>query len=275
MYTFDVYSNELRDLPVDKFINELRLAIEHKSIRYIRFKDDSFLLRNRKWIEAFSKEYKNHIGLPFIIKVTPQTIDRVKLMTLKDAGLVIVILNIISGSERVCAEVLQRRLSHSYLILSSQILVESKVFPIYEIVSDSPFETEEDKVETISVMASLKRPFLIHTVPFHLIPKPQIIEMSPLEKTTEKNAFKSPYFNKLLFITPHAPRLIIRYLNKPRRSRNLTHSLLLNILYLTAKFPIKPISIILIIARLLHLNPLRALMTFILILRLGKILKPL
>ncbi|GAB4535257.1 MAG: hypothetical protein Fur0020_02530 [Thermodesulfovibrionia bacterium] len=270
-YIFNPHPDRSGILPVDRCIDEIRLAKRQRPIRCVIFKDDRFLSHEREWIEAFSNEYKREVGLPFIISIAPQTLDRIKLMLLKDAGLIIVLVDIISGSERVIANLLQRRISHSYLILSSQILYDSNVIVMYGLAIDNPFETEDDRIETITVMTNLKKPFLIRTLPFASVSK----DILSSERKMDAGPKSNDYHKRLLSITPYIPRSIIRFLNKPEIDRNVIHTLLLNVLCLITGLFIKPLSVISMVARSSYLNPSRAIITFFLILNRKRMFKPL
>lgn len=263
VHILDVHHDGLGVPSVERCIDELRTEGRHKAIRYVIFKDKCFLLHERGWIEALSKEYKKNIGSPFILNIAPQTLDRVKLKALKDAGLSIVVVDIISGREGLCADTFKGRISHSYLILSSQILYDSKVITVYELVVNDPSETEEDRIETISIMVSLKRPFLIHTIPFTSISK----GIPSLEETKDRKPEVDDYYRRLLLLTPYIPRFIIHHLNKPAINKKVIHSLLLDLFYLITNLFIKPLFITFMIARSFYSSPLKGFMVFFLLLR--------
>jgi radical SAM superfamily enzyme YgiQ (UPF0313 family) len=268
-YLADIYGNNLRERQVKECIEELKSVRRHKAIRYISFEDDCFFLHNRKWIEEFSKEYKRHIGLPFIVRVNPQILDRVKLMILRNAGLVTVIVDIKSCSERINREFFQRRISHSYLLLTSQILSDSKVSASYEILAGNPLETEEDRIEAINIMSGLKKPFIIHSLPFTFIPGTPLMDMARQCNITEARKIRYDYLDRLLLLTPYLPRFIIQYLNKPVTNRGVLHSLLSNILSLITMISIKPFFDSFIIARSNHYNPSRTVKALLLRLNTG------
>jgi radical SAM superfamily enzyme YgiQ (UPF0313 family) len=269
-YLADTYGGLFRERTVGDCIEELKGVKGYGGIRYIGFEDHCFLLHNREWIERFSEEYRRHIGLPFMLRVDPQTLDRVKLMRLRKAGLIMVTVDIKSCSERVNREFFQRRISHSYLVLSSEILSDSRVAASYEILTGNPLETDEDRIEAINIMSGLKKPFIIHTLPFTFIPGTPLREMaeqagiSGLDRPEHDH-----YLDRLLLITPYIPRLLIRHLNRPAKDRGIHHALLLNILYILTRVIIKPLFDSFTIARSNHYNPSRTVRAILLRLSTG------
>jgi len=259
-----------RERAVRDCIEELKGVKEHGGIRYIGFEDHCFLLHNRQWIESFADEYRRHVGLPFILRVNPQTLDRVKLMRLRKAGLVMVIVDIKSCSEQVNREFFQRRISHSYLVLSSEILSDSRVVASYEILTGNPLETEEDRLEAINIMSGLRRPFIIHTLPFTFIqgtPLGDMAEQAGMTGTDRPGY--DHYLDRLLIVTPYIPRFLTHYLNRPVKTRGIHHRLLMNTLYLVTRAIVKPLLDSFIIARSNHYSPSRTVRAILLRLSIG------
>jgi len=264
-YCVNAYlADTFRERPVEHCIEELKDVKAHHTIKYISFEDDCFFLHSRGWIEKFAEEYRRHVKLPFILKANPLIIDRVKLMTLKDAGLIMVVMDIRSCSDRINREFFQRSISHSYLILLSQILSDLRVSTTYDIYKDNPLEDEKDRIDVIDIISSLKRPFILHTTPFtpiHGTPLKDMLVASGLEYG-EKTEY--PYLDKLLSLTPYLPQFLTRYLNRPSAERNMLHSLLLDTVYLITKLIAKPLIDFFTIARANHYNPARTVKTILL-----------
>jgi radical SAM superfamily enzyme YgiQ (UPF0313 family) len=94
-------------------MEEMKEVIKNPFVLYMNFQDDCFFSHNREWIRKFCKEYKRHIGLPFIVRVIPSMMDRDKMMMLKEAGLSWIVMGIQSGSDRVNFEIYDRNISFS------------------------------------------------------------------------------------------------------------------------------------------------------------------
>jgi radical SAM superfamily enzyme YgiQ (UPF0313 family) len=146
------------------------LCFSRRSIsKRIDFIDEVFAW-NKKWTEEFRSKYKARINLPFHCAQHPEMVDREKLSMLKDAGLERVEVGIQSGSERVRKEVFKRPIPDRILLSVAQMISELDLVPVYDLIVDNPFETEDDLRQGLSFILELPRPFHLRMYPLTYFP---------------------------------------------------------------------------------------------------------
>jgi len=261
-YLVNVYGRRVRERSVDNCMEELFHVKKDPYLLYINFEDDCFFAHSREWIRDFSREYKRHIGLPFIVRAIPTMLDEEKLSMLKEAGLSMVVMGIQSGSDRVNFEVFDRRIRFTSVMKAAELISSSKVAGFYEMIVDNPYETEEDEMQTIEAMARLKRPYIISLAHLTFFPGTPLTERAIRDRIADPEAYlyrymvkiDMTYTNKLLNIAPYIPRALVRYLNRPTKERSGLHNLLVNILHFIVKRSIEPAVFLFIMSRSLNYN---------------------
>ncbi|MBI5408326.1 MAG: B12-binding domain-containing radical SAM protein [Nitrospirae bacterium] len=261
-YTMTVFGKKIRKRSVESCIEELKLVKKDPYVLYINFEDDWFFSHNREWMKQFCEEYRKHINLPFMVRVFPGVLDREKLFMLRGAGLSLVIMGVQTGSDRVNFEIYNRKVKFSSVEKAAELISESKVAPYYEMIVDNPYETEEDEMESINSMAKLKRPYTISLAHLTFFPGTLLTERAVKEKIVDPEAYLTrymvkidkTYFNKLLYMTPYIPRLLIGYLNKPEKARSIIHPILLNVLFFIVKRSLEPAVFFFVLTRGLNYN---------------------
>jgi radical SAM superfamily enzyme YgiQ (UPF0313 family) len=78
---------------------------------------------------------------------------------LKESGLKNVIMGIQSGSPRVREEFMGRHTPQSKILESARILRKYRLRVGYDFIADNPYETEDDRRETLELITRLPRPF--------------------------------------------------------------------------------------------------------------------
>jgi hypothetical protein len=129
-------------------------------------------------------------------------------------------------------------------------------------IVDNPYETEEDEMESIRAMASIRRPFTISLAHLSFFPGTLLTERAVADDIADPEAYLSrymvkidkTYFNKLLYMTPYIPRFLIEYLNICEASRNASHSFLTNILFFIVKRSVEPSVFFFVLTRGLKYN---------------------
>lgn len=261
-YTMTVFGRKIRKRSVESCIEELKLVKHNPYVLYINFEDDWFFSHDLEWMKKFSQEYKRHINLPFMVRVFPGVLDREKLFTLRDAGLSLVIMGIQTGSDRVNSEIYNRKVKFSSVMKAADLISESRVAPYYEMIVDNPYETEQDQMDNIRGMAMLKRPYTISLAHLTFFPCTQLTERALKDNIIDPEAYLTrymvkidkTYFNKLLYMTPYIPRIIIDYLNKREADRGAIRPVIVNMLFFIVKRTIEPAVFFFVIMRGLKYN---------------------
>ena len=160
----------VRQRSVSNVLDEMRVQKERfVNLKRIDFIDEVFSW-DTEWVEAFAKEYKKDIGLPFHCMQHPSMTNKDIMAMLKDAGLERVEIGIQTGSERVRKEVFERHVSDEKLIKTSKIMSDLGIVPFYDIIVDNPFETYEDKENGLNLLLKISRPFYMHMFSLQYFP---------------------------------------------------------------------------------------------------------
>lgn len=152
-------------------MDELRWAKEHLPfIRFVWISDDAFFARPLADIRDFCARYKAEVGLPFSALASPLTMSEEKMALLVDAGLVYLQMGVQTGSARI-QELFNRKQMNNQAMLRAMHIIhkfQASLFPTsYDFILDVPWETEQDKLESIKLIAQIPRPYRLQ--PFSLV----------------------------------------------------------------------------------------------------------
>ena len=151
-----------RNRGVAHVLAELRdVLARYPFIEGVQLFDDTFFSRKMDWLEAFAASYKKDVGLPLYCQASPTTLDAAKLDLLMDAGLCYVEMGIQTGSPKM-RKLFRRPESDERVLAGAKLLHERLprlLPPDYHVIIDSPWETPEDKLDTVRLLARLPKPF--------------------------------------------------------------------------------------------------------------------
>lgn len=172
----------LRWRSVDHVIGELLSVKENMPyIDYIWISDDSFFARSLKDLETFCKEYKEKIKLPFSCLGSPLTVSEEKMNMLLDSGLIYLQLGLESGSRRIQELFNRKNMSNEVMMKAIKIINKHKdrMFPpSYDFILDVPYETDEDKIESLRFIAEIPKPFRLQPFSLVLYPGTKLYQMA-------------------------------------------------------------------------------------------------
>jgi radical SAM superfamily enzyme YgiQ (UPF0313 family) len=206
------HQKPIRKRSVNNIIMELQ---EVKSklpfIDVIMFDDDAFFLMTVDEIKELSKRYKEQIGLPlWITGATPTTLTKEKLSLLVDAGLVEIRMGIQSAAEK--AKKLYKRQHSNHRVANAARMINehrNQLKATYDIILDSPWDTDEDLIENLMFLSKLPTPFklLIYSLTFYpetdlykRAEKEGLIKDDVKEYRKEFYYVKKSYLNRLFFL---------------------------------------------------------------------------
>jgi len=138
-------------------INAARELIPY--LEAVRFLDDSFLAVSGAEIKRFSEMYREQVGLPFFILATPSSVTEEKLSYLVQAGLRDVEIGIQTGSRRTRV-LFDRPENNRQVLAAAQCLDRFRNWiphPCYDVISDNPYESDADRLETLRLLYQLPR----------------------------------------------------------------------------------------------------------------------
>ena len=132
------------------------------AIGTVFIRDDTFLANPKAYLNKFAQLYKEQVGLPFQAYTTARTVDYERLKILVDAGMTRIIMGVQTGSEKV-QKIYKRDWATNEQILEATRLInqfqEQIPRPMYDIITDSPYETDEDRFMTLELVHSLPQPY--------------------------------------------------------------------------------------------------------------------
>ena len=149
-------------------LEQVRLAMPF--IGYVWISDDAFFARPLENIREFCREYKARVGLPFTCLGSPATITREKMEALVDAGMVYMQMGVQTGSPRIQALFNRQAMGNDRMLAAMAIVNAYKdrmLPPSYDFILDTPYETLEDRLESVRFIAKIPKPFRLQ--PFSLV----------------------------------------------------------------------------------------------------------
>lgn len=149
----------IRRRSVDHLLNELRaVKASRPKLRTIAFSDDIFA-PSRPWLEEFCQRYKKEVGLPFIVFSFPGMVDEKRVSMMRDAGLWCTTMGVQSGSERIRRECYGRETTTETILNACNVLKKYGVGINLDFIGDNPYESDEDRYETLDLLCRIPKPF--------------------------------------------------------------------------------------------------------------------
>jgi len=140
----------------ESVIEELSTLLnDYNNIRMFIFDDDLFTL-NKEYLSSFCREYTKKINKPFVVNGHIKFFDDEIAHMLKEAGCEIVKFGLESGSERIRKEVLFRPMKNSEIIKAFEVAHKYGLHTTAFVIFGLPYETEEDLLMTIKLLAYIK-----------------------------------------------------------------------------------------------------------------------
>lgn len=140
---------------VEKSIEEIKLAVQRRTIDFITFDDDLFSL-NKKWFYEFLSEYKNNFKIPFRCNLRVGTVNEDMIKLLKEAGAKYVGVGIEHGNEQFRKTVLKRNMSNEQIIETFKWLDKYKISHIDFIMVGLPHENRKLFLDTVRLCRKVK-----------------------------------------------------------------------------------------------------------------------
>jgi len=156
------HQKPIRMRTVDNIIEELKIVKNSMPfVKNILFNDDAFFLMPLKTIKDFSKKYKEHIKMPLMITgATPSTLSKTKLSVLVEAGLIEMRMGIQTLAEK-SKKLYKRPHSNKQIMEAVKIInkYKSEVKIRYDFILESPWDTEDNTIETLRFIAEMPTPY--------------------------------------------------------------------------------------------------------------------
>lgn len=153
----------IRRRAVPHILEELRMVRNFvPKLKSIFIYSDDFLLWPEPEIDAFAKAYAEDIQVPFSFLLSPRSYQKKKMELLLETGYVQGFgMGIQSGSAHI-RELYGRKETDEQILSVVSALAEHGerhgITPVYDFIVDCPWETEEDRLATLKMIASLPKP---------------------------------------------------------------------------------------------------------------------
>ena len=227
----------LRRRSVENVVAEIKHAQELFSFRLVHFEDETFSF-NESWLETFRALYKQEIAMPFICYIYPIRGIEKQIGILKDAGLISTVLSLLSGSERINKTIFRRPYDKERFLACARLLHAKKIMYSTDIITNNPFETEQDLIDTLNVLRELPKPFWLDVNKLYVLKDTEIEKiidtLNPIEHVSEK---LFSLYARLFWLTRfnnYVARLAgyIRSLSIVRKAPFLVNPYLINLPYI-------------------------------------------
>lgn len=207
-------------------VNELECILSQSpGIKKIFFSDDNFMSHSIDEFREFASVYKRKINLPFSCITTPARSDE-KFKILFAVGLKAVYFGLQTVNENVLRQynrpLNSKRVKQVTMDLAKY---ESKMKINYDVILDSPFETDYERLNTIRFLLSLPIRFSLWFFSFTFYPgtflTTRAVKEGIIKKFTCRKCEQGPELNviNLLFYLVHIagqrkiPRWIVKFLS--------------------------------------------------------------
>ena len=211
-------------------INQAREIIP--GMQVVMFLDSTFLAVSVAEIRRFSELYRSQVGIPFFIMATPNAVTPEKLTYLVEAGLQDVEMGIQTGSERI-RRMFRRPEGNEQVLAAAQCLHSFQAqitHPRYDLITDNPYETRTDHLETLRLLFNLPRPSFFYIFSLTFYPGTELYERARADgliRDDEQDIypknfgqFQPTYYNLVLWcIHRNLPRGLLWLLMQPTAFR--------------------------------------------------------
>lgn len=181
-YYNQVRPRKIRFRSIGNLIKELNAAKkQHAELKSFIIDDDAFFSMDTKYIKEFARRYKKEINLPFFVSgITPRTISKEKLEFLIDVGLRYIRIGFQTGSERIL-RIYKRNYTQEHMLKALEIATCFDIAIILDIITDNPWETEEDTLQTILLLNKAKKSFGLNIFNLVLFPGTELYKKAKRE----------------------------------------------------------------------------------------------
>jgi len=150
-------------------------------IEFVWFSDDALLGMPAPALKLFFERYRARVGLPFACLTSPLTVTAEKLEILVRAGLFSIQMGVQTGSARIQKLYNRAAMSNERMLEAMRLINRYKDRlrpPLYDFIIDAPFETDEDRRQSLLLIARMPKPFRLQPFTLVLYPGTRLHEMA-------------------------------------------------------------------------------------------------
>jgi radical SAM superfamily enzyme YgiQ (UPF0313 family) len=214
-------NKRVRRRSVKNIIGELEHVIKkNPEIKQVVFHDSSFLICSKEYVREFCETYKKKINIPFIVSTMPHTLNREKLILLKEAGVSWITMGLQSGSDQVNKNIYKRHVYKKDFLHAAKLIRDLNLPVKSDVIMDNPFENKSEAIETIETLIETPKPLIIEFFSLTLLPGTELYDRvnaecpEKMEDCRGKNyaKVKETYLNKLTVLAVNLPKSLMKKL---------------------------------------------------------------
>jgi len=140
-----------RTKSIPRVVAEIKHAIDHYGIEFLKFWDETFLLMDKPRMEEFGDLYATHIGLPYVIETTAQSIDEHSVKILQKTNCRSASLGMETGSPDMRKGLLFKPTGNRVYVNAFGLLESHGIQKVSFNMIGLPTESQEDVFRTIGL----------------------------------------------------------------------------------------------------------------------------
>lgn len=135
---------------VDNVLGEIKEVVQRYKAKSLWFYDDTFTMFP-KWVEEFSKKYRNEFDLPFACNGRVENLNAEIISNLKSAGCSMMGIGVETGNEWLRETILKRKISNSRIIDGFRMVKEAGIEANAFYMVGLPFEKPDMIEDTLKL----------------------------------------------------------------------------------------------------------------------------
>lgn len=171
-YLKTIYKNQrfVRERPLDKVFQELKLTKERMGHFYLEILDNIFTLKENRLAE-FCQRYHNEVNEPFWCYTHPRCCKENLIHILAECpDFQYIIMGIESVSQNIGVNVFNRKQTPEAILNAARILNKYNIRAFYDMITNVPGETEGDCMVNLNLIRAIPKPFRIRLSKLSLFP---------------------------------------------------------------------------------------------------------
>jgi radical SAM superfamily enzyme YgiQ (UPF0313 family) len=175
---YDVKANRLRQMSVDRVIEEVNEVRATYPLQFVVFVDDLFII-SVPWLREIADRFPREVGLPFFCNVRANlvTADPERVALLKQAGCASVAMGLETGNEQLRNGLLKRNLTDRQILEASRLIHEAGIQLLTTNMVGLPGGTLENDFETMRLNQAC-RPAYTNVFLYQPYPRTELGEYS-------------------------------------------------------------------------------------------------
>ncbi len=171
------------------------------TIDAVNIVDDLFFIRGEAEMDEFCRAYEARVNLPLELDAFPNTITEAKVRSLARLPIALVSMGIQSGSPHTLKHIYNRSTPIDKIVRAMNTLADHKLRAEYHYLVNNPFESDENRIETLRFIASHHRgPAILRVFPLQFYPGTPLYDRARAEGVIgdrHESAYKFTYTSKV------------------------------------------------------------------------------